>query len=179
MKLTYVGKKMTVGDDLKAMAQKKLGALDKYFHGNPEVTVTFSHPKNHERVDVTVRLPKTMLRAEETADTFQTALDRCVDALERQMRKYKTKLKKHHSAGSESLRFEQIEDTADRIAEDQEPEVVRTKQVPVKPMDVEEAILQMELLGHNFFVFADSETQEIQVVYKRKDGGFGLIIPSI
>lgn len=177
MKLTYVGKKMTVTDDLKAMAEKKLGALDKYFHGNPDVTVTFSKTRNHERVDVTVRLPRTLLRAEESEESFQNALDRSVDALERQMRKYKTKLKKRHSAGSESLRFEQIEDTADQIAADQEPEIVRTKEIPVKPMSPEEAILQMELLGHNFFVFEDADCHEIQVVYKREDGGFGLIIP--
>ena len=129
-------------------------------------------PNNLEKVEVTIRSEGVVFRAEEASDSFATSIDRSIDALERQIRKNKTRLQKR------------LRDEGFKIAEADLPEVeeevmfnVRTKAFPFKPMSVEEAILQMELLGHSFFVFKDAQDLETCVVYKRKNGGYGLIVP--
>lgn len=177
MKLNYTGKNYDISNTLKELAEKKIGRLDKYFKDDVEGRVTFSSQKNLRIVEVTIFLPGVVLRAEEACDEMYTSIDRCVDALERQVRKYKTRLQKRNNTG-ETIRFENIEYEEPETPEEG-PEIVRVKRFGLKPMSPEEAVLQMDLLGHNFFVFLDGETNEVQVVYKRKDGNYGLIEPEV
>jgi len=170
MIMNYTGKNMEVTEALKGVTEKKLGKLDKYFQKDIQGNVTFSTEKNRKIIEVTINLPGTILRAEESSD-------RAVDILERQIRKNKTKLQKRYK-NSETIRFENVAPLAN---EDEEikPSLVRKKKFVLKPMSTEEAILQMELLRHNFFIFMDAESDDISVVYKRKDGNYGLIEPEI
>lgn len=177
MKLTYTGKNYDISNSLREVAEKKLGRLDKYFQDDVEGRVTFSSQKNLRIVEVTLFLPGMVIRAEEEEDEMYNSIDRAVDALERQIRKYKTRLQKRYNDGN-TIRFENIEQEMDKEAEEG-PEIVRVKRFGLKPMSAEEAVLQMDLLGHNFFVFLEGETNEVQVVYKRKDGNYGLIEPEL
>lgn len=175
MKIKITGKNMDITDALREITFKKIGRLDKYFQGDVDTNVTFSVEKNRQIIEVTINLPGTILRAEEYSDDMYTSIDKAVDVLERQIRKYKTKLQKRYKNG-ETIRFENIEPMPKPKKEDV-PKLVKVKKFAMKPMNVEEAILQMELLRHNFFVFMNGETDEVNVVYKRKDGNYGLIEP--
>ena len=175
MKLTFTGKNIEVTDALKDVTEKKLGKLDKYFQGDAEGNVTYSVERNRKIIEVTINLPGTILRAEESSDDMYASIDRSVDVLERQIRKHKTKLQKRFNSG-ETIRFENIVPLNDEVEYDK-PKVVKTKRFDMKPMDVEEAILQMELLRHNFFVFMNADSEDLNVLYKRKDGNYGLIEP--
>lgn len=180
MKFIYYGKNVDLDDKLKELAEKKLGRLNKYFDNDLESNVTFSTQKELHFVEVTIFLPQhTILRAEESAYSFEDALDKAADSLYSQVRKYKTKLQRRYHKG-DTIRFESLTEVHENeVKEDEEPRIVRTKNVALKPMNVEEAILQMELVDHDFFVFQEAETDEVQVVYKRKAGNYGLIKPSI
>lgn len=174
MKITVVGRQMTVRDSLKDMVEKKLVKFDKFFRGNAEATVSFSHKHDKECLEVTISAANTLFRYEAQEDTFQTSLDRAVDAIERQIRKNKTRLEKK----LRDVSFEvPEEDDFDFVEEEQEFNI-RTKTFSLKPMSVEEAILQMNLLGHQFFVFEDAGTGDTCVVYTRRDGDYGLIVPT-
>ncbi|MBW4827855.1 MAG: ribosome-associated translation inhibitor RaiA [Clostridiaceae bacterium] len=175
MKIKITGKNMDITDALREIAFKKLGKLDKYFQGDVDTNVTFSVEKDRQIIEVTINLPGTILRAEEYSDDMYTSIDKAVDVLEGQIRKYKTKLQKRYQNG-ETIRFENIEPMP-KPKEEDIPKLVKVKRFAMKPMDAEEAILQMELLRHNFFVFMNGETDEVNVVYKRKDGNYGLIEP--
>ena len=179
MIMKYAGKNMEVTDALRQVTEKKLSKLDKYFQKDIEGNVTFSTQKNRKIIEVTINLPGTIIRAEESSDDMYASIDKAIDVLERQIRKYKTRLQKRYQNG-ETIRFENViplnreyDLDADR------PKLVKRKKFGLKPMSYEEAILQMELLRHNFFVFMDSETEDVNVVYKRKDGDYGLIEPQI
>ncbi len=174
MKIIFTGKNMEVTEALKNVTRKKLGKLDKYFEKDVEADVTFSIERNRQITEVTINLPGTILRAEEATDDMYVTIDKVVDILERQIRKHKTKLQKRYQNGK-TIRFENI--TPLTQEEDEKPKVVRMKKFDMKPMNVEEAILQMELLRHNFFMFMNAETDDINVLYKRKDGNYGLIEP--
>lgn len=173
MKLIMMGRQMTVYESTKEMAQKKLAKFDKFFDENAEMTVCFSRRNETEIVEITIRTAGLLFRAEEGSESFANAVDNAVEALERQIRKNKTRLEKQ--VRSEGLKIAET-DYAD---EEEEGEFrIRTKTFSVKPMSVEEAILQMNLLGHAFFVFSDAETGETCVVYKRRDNDYGLIVPT-
>jgi putative sigma-54 modulation protein len=177
MILKFTGKNMEITDALRDVTEKKLGKLDKYFQQNIEGNVTFSSEKNRKIIEVTINLPGTIIRAEEATEDMYASIDKSVDVLERQIRKYKTKLQKR-LYNNETIRFENIVplQSEDDI---EKPKLVRRKKFGLKPMSSEEAILQMELLGHNFFVFMDGENEDVRVVYKRKDGNYGIIEPEI
>lgn len=177
MKLIYTGKNYKVSETLKEVAGKKIGKLSKYFDEELEARVVFSEERNFKIVEVTVYLPGGLLRAEEEDMEMYTAIDRAVDALESQIRKHKTKLQKRYRT-NETIRFDNI-DTSEVEKEEEGPKIVRIKRFGLKPMLAEEAVLQMDLLGHNFFVFLEGETNTVQVVYKRKDGNYGLITPEL
>ena len=173
MKITVIGRQMTVRDSLKDMVEKKLAKFDKFFGGEGEATVTFSVKRNKECLEITISAMNTLFRYEAEEDSFQTSLDRAAEAIERQIRKNNTRLEKRLRDSS----FAIPEDDMDGIEE--EPEFrIRTKTFSIKPMSVEEAILQMNLIGHQFFVFEDDETGETCVVYTRRDGDYGLIVPT-
>lgn len=163
---------MTVRESLQILIEKKLGKFDKFFGADTDAFVTCKTRKGDKIIEITINYGTTTFRTEEEADTFITALDRAVESLERQIRKNKTRLEKKVRSGA----FIIDEDDNDEYDEEEEFKI-RTKTFPFKPMTPEEAILQMNLLGHAFFAFTDAETSQVCVVYKRKAGDYGLIIP--
>lgn len=172
MKISVFGKQMSVRESLQLLIEKKLGKFDKFFGEDTEAFVTCKTRKGDKIIEITINYGATTFRTEEEAETFITALDRAVESLERQIRKNKTRLEKRVRSGA----FIIEEEDNDEYVEEEEFKI-RTKTFPFKPMTPEEAILQMNLLGHSFFAFTDAETSAVCVVYKRKDGDYGLIIP--
>lgn len=174
MKFIVSGKNIEVTEALKEKVIKKMGKLDKFFNPGTEVHVTMSVQKDRQIIEVTIPFNGVLLRAEEANDDMYASIDKVIDVLERQIRKNKTRLeKKLHEAAFATTNFDITED----IAEEHEFKIVRSKRFAFKPMAVEEAILQMNLLGHEFFMFSNAETEKVNVVYKRKDGNYGLIEP--
>ncbi len=177
MKYVFTGKNFTVSDAVKERAALKIGRLEKLFPENAEIHVTFSIIKLDQSVEVTVPLQKRILRAQVTASDLYTAIDEVCDKLEKQMLKYKDRL---HKKSRKDSRFKSELDTvfSDESALDElRPVIKKTKKFAMKPMDAEEAVMEMDLMGHGFYMFRNSRTDEINVVYKRKDGGYGLIEP--
>ncbi len=173
MRFTISGKNIEVTNALRDVATSKLGKLEKYFSEDTEAQVTLSVLKKNHIIEVTVPIKGSLIRAEEEAESMYAAIDLVVDVLERQLLKHRKKLiDKHRHHGTFRTTF--VEDEYD---DDEGIDIVRSKRFPVKPMDAEEACMEMELLGHSFFVFRERDTDEINVVYKRKDGQFGLIAP--
>ncbi|WP_352418317.1 ribosome-associated translation inhibitor RaiA [Proteiniborus sp.] len=175
MKITISGKNMAVTDALKDVIKKKMGKLDKYFFEDVPVDITLSVEKSRQIIEVTIPFSGAIIRAEESTDDMYQSIDKAIDVLERQVRKNKTKLQKK-SKGLETIRFENFQ-ALPAVENEKEPSIVRTKRFAMKPMDAEEAVLQMELLRHAFYVFRNAETDEVNIVYKRKDGNYGLIEP--
>ena len=174
MKITIVGRKLNVYDDTRELIEKKLSKLDKYFKAaNTEATVTLSRKRNVSSLEVTINAGGTLFRSEVDADDFRIALDQTVDHIEGQIRKNKTKLAKR--LRENVIDMSMVPDPEEVIPED-EP-IIRVKQFEFKPMTPEEAIMQMNLLGHSFYVFNDITTGDTCVVYTRKDGDYGLIEP--
>ena len=158
------------------MVEKKISKLDKYFDPNVEAKATLSVQKNRQIIEVTIPFNGVILRGEEGTEDLYKSIDLVEEKLERQIRKQKTKLSRRNSTGS--LRYPDFNSIDTNEEENEEDsKVVKTKSFDVKPMSSEEAILQMELLGHNFFVYQDWKTSKVNVVYKRKDGNYGLIEP--
>lgn len=177
MKLNIRGQNINVTDDLREVLQSKFDRLDKYFHEEEEMDLTLSIEGIEKRVESTIFLKGgTILRAEENSEDFLDSADMCVDSLVRQIRKHKTKLQRNRRSG-ESIKFESFGE--DSQEEESTSKIVRHKRIFVKPMSDEEAVLQMELLNHDFFVFLDDVDMEVRVVYKRRDGNYGEIIPSM
>ncbi|PEZ07227.1 ribosomal subunit interface protein [Bacillus sp. AFS018417] len=177
MKFNIRGENIEVTPALKEYVEKKLGKLERYFETFPEIKVNLKVYSDKQRVEVTIPFPDLLLRAEETNSDMYAAIDLVVDKLERQIRKHKTKVNRklrENGITKTMLILPEQPTVQEEVAED-ELELVRTKRFDLKPMDVEEAILQMDMLGHNFFVFTNSETNETNVVYGRKDGKYGLI----
>ncbi|GIM45482.1 ribosomal subunit interface protein [Collibacillus ludicampi] len=177
MNIQVRGDHLEITDALRDYAEKKIGRLDKYFDMPPEtaVNVTLSVEKDIHTVEVTMIIGGLILRAEENSPDMYASIDLVTEKLEKQIEKYKTKLnRRFRQEGIRTL----FQDTGTAPADTKEPEVVRVKRFAVKPMPVEEAIMQMDLLGHDFFVFSNAETDEVNVVYKRKDGQYGLIEPT-
>jgi len=172
MKITIYGKQMTVRESLKAAVLKKLKKFDKFFGDTTEAFVTCKVRKGVKIIEITVPYNGTIFRCEEESETFITALDRAVEGLERQIRKNKTRVEKMVRQGA----FVITEDDDDEYVEEEEFEL-RIKTFPFKPMTVEEAVLQMNLIGHSFYAFTDADTGDVCVVYKRKEGSYGLIVP--
>ena len=175
MKITVVGRHMSVPADLQELAEKKLAKLDKYFATEEKATVTFSRKRNRENIEITIAAANTLFRCETDDETFRNAIDRAVDTIDRQIRKNKTKLEKRMRAQGAAV-AKGITEMADELSEATDF-VVRRKEFTLKPMSVEEAILQMNLLGHEFFVFKDDHSGDTCVVYARRDGDYGLIVP--
>lgn len=172
MKITIYGKQMTVRETLKAAVEKKLSKFDKFFGADTDAFVTCKVRKGVKIIEITVNYSGTTFRSEEESDTFITALDRAVEGLERQIRKNKTRLEKTVKRGA----FVIGEDDDDEYTEEGEFEI-RVKTFPFKPMTAEEAVLQMNLLGHSFYAFTNADTNSICVVYRRKEGSYGMIAP--
>lgn len=174
MKFIISGKNFDVTEALKERVNKKLGKLEKFFNSGTEAHVTMSVQKNRHILEVTIPANGITLRAEVTGDDMYGCIDKAEDILERQIRKNKTRLEKRLHTGA----FKPEYFNADvHVEEETDFQVVRTKRFAVKPMPIDEAILQMNLLGHEFFMFSNAQTNQVNVVYKRKNGGYGLIEP--
>ncbi len=167
---------MNVSEDLKALVTKKLSKFDKFFRDGAEAFVTFNRRHDQECLEITISANGTLFRSEKKNVTFQNALDDCIEAIERQIRKNKTRLEKRLREGAFAVPASDDIPDLPEIEEEKEL-IIRTKKFPFKPMTPDEAILQMNLLGHEFFVFVDSQSEETCVVYKRDDGNYGLIVP--
>ena len=177
MKITTVGRQMEVTNDLKKLFENKLQKFDKFFKNEAEAVITLSKKRNLECLELMITANGTIFRGEECDSTFQNALDSSIEKIERQIRKNKTRLEKKFRDNIVDVNA-LWEDGSDEIFEDEETEFdIRTKTFSFKPMSVEEAIMQMNLLGHEFFVFTNQESEKVNVVYKRKNGGYGLIVP--
>ncbi|MDO4420047.1 MAG: ribosome-associated translation inhibitor RaiA [Ruminococcus sp.] len=178
MKITYVARKVNLRDNFKERVEQKLKKFSKIFSDNAEATVVVTLEKNRQTVEITIKDNSMVFRAESTMPEMNDALDKVIDLISGQLRKHKTRLSKRIKAGSiDDLILAPAED--DVNMDDEGPlDIVRRKQIPVKPVSVEEAILQMELVGHQFYMFTNADTNLINVVYIRKDGSYGLLEPT-
>lgn len=173
MNLVISGKNIDITEGLRSAVEEKIGKLERYFTDSTEVHVTLSTEKSRQKIEVTVPMKGSIIRAEETSTDMYVSIDLVEEVIERQLRKYKNKLiDKEQNAVHLNKEF--IDEDA---YEEEEIQIIRSKKFAMKPMDPEEACVQMELLGHNFFVFRNSETDEVNVVYKRKGSTYGLIEP--
>lgn len=174
MKITYTARKVNLRDNFKDRVEKKLKKFDKIFSDDAQAFVVVTLDKSSQTVEITIKDNQMVYRAEKTMPEMNDALDKCIDVLGRQLRKNKAKLEKRLRSGSLEELFAPVEE---EVAEE-DYTVVRTKQIPVKPITVEEAILQMNMVGHKFYMFTDAESGEVNVVYLRDDGKYGLLQPT-
>ena len=175
MKFTFVEKKVNLPKSLHAYAEKKVGKLERYFKTDSEANLVFSVEKDRNKVELTIRSGATILRVSESTSDMFASVDAAVTSMERQLRKHKTRLEKRLRQDAFERTVDEVSTFVPDVVEESEFEVVRTKKFSIKPMAVDEAILQMNLLGHSFYAFKDDETGVFAVVYKRNDGGYGLI----
>ena len=173
MKFIIIGRNIDITEGLKSAVQEKLGKLERYFTPETEIHVTLSVEKDRQKIEVTIPVKGNIIRSEQVSSDMYVSIDLVEEVIERQLRKYKTKIVNQQQAGGNF----QKEFVEDEFLEDEEVNIIRTKKFGIKPMYPEDACLQMELLGHNFYVFRDAETDEVNVVYKRKGNTYGLIEP--
>ncbi len=196
MKVMIYGKNIDVTPSLKEYAKEKVGKLEKFFEKEPmEAQVSLEVEKERHIVEVTAHIGGLILRGEEETGDMYASIDGVMDKLERQVHKYKTKINRrlreqrqeeeeeYRQKRTQQLMDEEEDLLPDEVKQDDgeeefEPEIVKTKSFPVKPMHVKEAVMQMDLLDHDFFVFSNAETEEVNVVYRRNDGNYGLIEPT-
>ena len=174
MNFIISGKNIDVTPGLKDAIEQKLGKLERYFTPETEINVTLSVEKGRQKIEVTIPVKGNIIRSEQTSNDMYVSIELVEEVIERQLRKYKTKIIGKHKDGG-NLRKEFIE--KENEGEEEEVKIIRTKQFGMKPMFPEDACVQMELLGHNFFVFYNAETEQVNVVYKRKGNTYGLIEP--
>ena len=173
MKFIITGRNIDVTPGLKSAVEDKIGKLEKYFTPETEVHVTLSVEKDRQKIEVTIPVKGTVIRSEQVSSDMYVSIDLVEEIIERQLKKYKNKLIERQQ-GSNFFKQEFIDK---EYTEDDEVTIVRTKKFDIKPMYAEDACIQMELTGHNFFVFCNAETDQVNVVYKRKGDTYGLIEP--
>ena len=173
MKFTISGKNVEVTDGLRNAVKDKLGKLERYFTPETEIIVTLSVEKERQKIEVTIPVRGNIIRSEQVSNDMYVSIDLVEEVIERQLRKYKEKIIDRHQDGG-NFKKEFIEKESEPL---DEVKIIRTKHFGMKPMYPEDACVQMELLGHNFFVFFNAETEEVNVVYKRKGNTYGLIEP--
>jgi len=177
MKIIFKGKHIEVTDAMRNYIEKRLSKIERYFDHILEVIVTLSVEKSRQIIEVTLQTNRGLIRAEEETDDMYTSIDKVADKLERQIKKYKEKYFQKPHPVTEKTGLANKEIDAEDSEQDKIAKIVKTKRFAIKPMSVEEAAMQMDLLGHDFFVFANDNTNKVNVLYKRKDGNFGLIEP--
>lgn len=177
MKFTFAEKKIDLPKKVHAYAEKKVGKLDRYFKKDAEASMVFSVEKDRNKVELTIRSGSTVLRVSESTSDMFASIDAAVTAMERQLRKHKTRLERRIRQDVFVPAPGEEEEVSTFVPETEEGEfqVVRTKKFPIKPMTVDEAILQMDLVGHSFYAFKNEDTGAFAVVYRRNDGGYGII----
>lgn len=172
MRFTISGKNIDVTESMRRSVTEKLGKLERYFTEDTQVIVTMSVEKDRQKIEMTIPMRGTVIRSEQVSNDMYVSIDLVEEVIERQLRRYKQKLIEGHRDGS--FRREFIEKETEPV---EEIRIARTKKFDIKPMYPEDACVQMELLGHSFYVFRNAETDETNVVYKRKGGTYGLIEP--
>ena len=175
MKFIISGKNLAVTEGIKTAVEDKLGKLERYFTPDTEVIVTLSIEKERQKIEVTIPVKGNIIRSEQVSNDTYVSIDLVEEVIERQLRKYKNKIvDRKQSAGNFQQAYLDKE-----YEEEEEVKIIRTKRFDIKPMYPEDACVQMELLGHNFFVFVNAETDQVNVVYKRKGNTYGLIEPEV
>jgi putative sigma-54 modulation protein len=173
MKYIIIGKNIEVTPGLRTAVEDKIGKLEKYFTPDTEVHVTLSVEKERQKIEVTIPVKGNIIRSEQVSNDMYVSIDLVEEIIERQLKKYKNKLVDKKQAGG-NFRQEYIDKD---YMDEEEVKIIRSKRFDIKPMYPEDACVQMELLGHSFFVFCNAETDQVNVVYKRKAGTYGLIEP--
>ena len=172
MRFIITGRNIDVTDGLRSAVEEKLGKLDRFFAPETEVNVTLSVEKERQKIEVTIPVKGNIIRSEQVSSDMYVSIDLVEEVIERQLKKYKNKIvDKQQNAAAFAQEF------VEKDYDDDEVKIIRTKRFGIKPMDPEEACVQMELLGHDFYVFCNAESDEVNVVYRRKNGTFGLIEP--
>ena len=175
MKFIILGKNIEVTPGLRSAVEDKIGKLEKYFNPDTEAHVTLSVEKDRQKIEVTIPVKVNIIRSEQVSNDMYVSIALVEEIIERQLKKYKTKLiAKEQSAGCFKQDFIEKD-----YMDEEEVQIVRTKKFDIKPMYPEDACVQMELLGHNFYVFCNAETDQVNVVYKRKGNTYGLIEPEV
>ncbi len=173
MRITISGKNIDITDGLRQAVEDKLSKLERYFTPETDIVVTLSVEKERQKIEVTIPVKGNIIRSEQVSNDMYVSIDLVEEIIERQLKKYKNKIvDQKQSAGNFQQEFIEKE-----IEDEEEIKIIRTKRFGMKPMYPEDACIQMELLGHNFFVFQNAETEEVNVVYKRKGNTYGLIEP--
>lgn len=177
MRISISAKNLEISDYLRDLTEKKVSKLERYFPQDTEAQVTLSVERSRHIVEVTIPCEGGIIRAEEVTGDMYASIDNVLDKIEKQILRHRTRLEKSLRSGA--FRFEQplYSDSYDEFDEEAGPRIVRVKRFNIKPMSEEEAMLQLELLGHSFYVFENADTNCINVLYKRKDGNYGLIEP--
>ena len=174
MRYIISGKNIDITDGLRSAVTEKLGKLERYFTSGTEAYVTLSVEKERQKIEVTIPVKGNIIRSEQSSTDMYVSIDLAEEVIERQLRKYKNKLiARHQGAGSFQKEF------VERESDDEEVKIIRAKKFDIKPMYPEDACVQMELLGHTFFAFVNAETDEINVVYRRKGGTYGIMEPDL
>ena len=174
MRFIITGRNIDITEGLKSAVEEKLGKLDRFFAPETEVNVTLSVEKERQKIEVTIPVKGNIIRSEQVSSDMYVSIDLVEEVIERQLKKYKNKIvDKQQNAAAFAQEY------VEKDYDDDEVKIIRTKRFGIKPMDPEEACVQMELLGHNFFVFCNAETDQVNVVYKRKGNTYGLIEPEL
>ncbi len=176
MKFVIVGKNIEVTDGLRSAVEDKIGKLEKYFNPDTEAHVTLSVEKDRQKIEVTIPVKGSIIRSEQVSSDMYVSIDLVEEIIERQLKKYKSKIVDKHQASDSSFKREFIEND---FEDEEEIRIIRSKHFDMKPMFPEDACIQMELLGHDFYVFMNAETDQVNVVYKRKGNTYGLIEPEV
>ena len=174
MKFIIVGRNIEVTPGLRAAVEEKIGKLDKYFNPDTEVHVTLSVEKDRQKIEVTIPVKGSIIRSEQVSNDMYVSIDLVEEVIERQLKKYRTKLVTKQQSAASVFKQDFLDAASD---DDEEIKIIRSKKFDMKPMYPEDACVQMELLGHDFFVFINADTEDFSVVYKRKDGNYALIEP--
>lgn len=175
MRITLSGKNIEVTEGLRQAVEDKLSKLERYFTPETDIIVTLSVEKERQKIEVTIPVKGNIIRSEQVSNDMYVSIDLVEEVIERQLKKYKNKIIDQKQSAS-NFQKEYIDK---EVEEDDDVKIIRTKRFDIKPMYPEDACVQMELLGHNFFVFQNAETEEVNVVYKRKGNTYGLIEPEL
>lgn len=173
MKIIILGKNINITEGLRIAVEDKIGKLEKYFTPETEVHVTLSVEKERQKIEVTIPVKGNIIRSEQVSNDMYVSIDLVEEIIERQLKKYKNKL----AGQKQNIHYFKKDFLEKDYMDDEEIKIIRTKRFDIKPMYPEDACIQMELLGHSFFVFNNAETDEVNVVYKRKGNTYGLIEP--
>ena len=175
MNIIISAKNIELTDSLRAAVEDKIGKLDRYFMPDTDVNVTLSVEKERQKIEVTIPVKGNIIRSEQESNDMYVSIDLVEEIIERQLRKYKTKIIDKHQGGG-SFRQDYVDND---YMEDDDIRIIRTKKFDVMPMYPEDACVQMEISGHNFYAFINAETDQVNVAYKRKDGNYGLLEPDM